>query len=102
MFKEIRSRSYKSWIKPMSRDIQHLTDSKFEEIKTMFLKELKDLDILFLAEMFCSSKITDSFYNIPGYALFYRVGKKGHGILAFIANSTFVKKRSNFQVSDIE
>ena len=70
MFKEIRSRSYKSWIKPMSRDIQHLTDSKFEEIKTMFLKELKDLDILFLAEMFCSSKITDSFYNIPGYALF--------------------------------
>lgn len=70
MFKEIRSRSYKSWIKPMSRDIQHLTDSKFEEIKTMFLKELKDLDILFLAKMFCSSKITDSFYNIPGYALF--------------------------------
>ena len=31
-----------------------------------------------------------------------RVGKKGHGILAFITNSTFVKKRSNFQVSDIE
>ena len=54
----------------MSRDIQHLTDSKFEEIKIMFLKELKDLDILFRAEMFCSSKITYSFYNIPGYALF--------------------------------
>ena len=53
----------------MSRDIQHLTDSKFEEIKIMFLKELKDLDILFRAEMFCSSKITYSFYNIPGYAL---------------------------------
>ena len=72
----------------------------------MFLKELKDLNILFLTEMFYSRKIPDSFYIIPGYALFRkdRFGKfkKGSGVLAFATNLIIVKRRSDFKVSDIE
>ena len=83
---------------------QHLTDSKFEEIKSMLLKDFKDLDILFLTETFCSSKIPDSFYNIPGYELFRkdRLGKKGGGILAFVNNSVIVERRSDLEAGEIE
>lgn len=73
----------------------YATDSKFEEIKAMFFKELKDPGVLFLTDTFCSSKIPDSFYNIPGYLLFRkdRLGKKGGRILAFVNDSIVVKRR---------
>ena len=50
-------------------NIQHLTDSKFEEIRRLLTcpsKELFGLDILILSETFCTEKIPVAFYSIPG------------------------------------
>ena len=84
-------------------NIQHLTDSKFEEIKVMFSKELKDFDVVYLTETFCTSKIPDLFYYIPGYALYRkdRLRRKGGGILAFV-NMVVAKRRPDLEADGIE
>ena len=67
-------------------NVQRLTDSKLEEIRATLTKIQPNsdiLDVLFLTETFCSNKVPDSFYTVPGYGK-DRVRKTGGGILAFV------------------
>ena len=85
-------------------NVQHLTDSKLEEIRVMFLKPNNNLDILILTETFCSSKVPDSFYYTPGYQIYRRdrSGKTGGGILAFVNNSITAERRIDYEETDVE
>ena len=70
-------------------NIQGLTDAKFDEISTSLVtnnNSTNKLDVLILTETFCSSKLQNSFFSIPGYTLYRkdRPVKKGGGILIYI------------------
>ena len=88
-------------------NVQHLTDSNLEEIRTMLTQpsnERNRLDILILSETFCSKKVPDSFYSTHGYHLYRkdRVGKSGGGILAYVNNSLHAKRREDLEANYLE
>ena len=88
-------------------NIQHLTESKFEEISISLRSRphtTNKIDVLFLTETFCTSKITDSFYKIQGYELYRkgRVGRSGGGILAFINEQLCVNFRTDLTTNITE
>lgn len=88
-------------------NIQHLTDSKFEQI-SLLLNFHKDstnkVKVLVLTETFCNSKRPDFFYQISGYVLFRkdRVGKKGGGIMFYVNDKLHAKIRPDLMTSEIE
>ena len=88
-------------------NVQHLTDSKLEEIRVLLTspknKEEKP-DILVLTETFSSVKVPDSFYSTPGYQMYRedRIGKSGGGILAYINDSLQVNRREDLDEMDLE
>ena len=65
-------------------NVEHLTDPKFEKI-SLLLTTCKQIDILFLQEIFLNATKPDSFYNIPDYILHRRdrENKSGGGLLAY-------------------
>ena len=88
-------------------NIQHLTDSKFEEIRHLLTcpdKELFGPDILILSETFCTDKIPETFYSIPGYKVYRkdRAGKSGGGLCAYVKNSIQVERRIDLETKDVE
>ena len=64
----------------------------------MILNPNNNLDVLILAETFCPSKVSDSFYHSPGYQVYRRdrSGKTGGGVLAFVKDSIQIKRRTDF------
>ena len=88
-------------------NIQHLTDSKLEEIRVRLTNSNNGEDkpdILILTETFGSAKVPDSFYFIPGFQLHRkdRIGRSGGGILAFVNSSLQVKRREDLEETDLE
>ena len=88
-------------------NIQHLTESKFEEISLSLHshKHSKNkIDVLILTETFCSSKVPDSFYKIEGYDLYRkdRLHKKGGGILAFVNEHLHAKLCEELMTNNTE
>ena len=88
-------------------NMQHLTDSKFEEIRALLTQssgELHGLDILILSETFCTGKLPDTIYGIPGYQVYRRdrIGKSDGGLLVYVNNLIQVKRRLDLQDNDIE
>ena len=79
-------------------NVQRLTDSKLEEIRSLLTRpgnEHDRLDILILSETFCTQKVPDSFYNTDGCQLHQkdRMGKSGGGILVYVNNSIQILQR---------
>lgn len=72
--------------------------------RVMFTKTETHVDILIITETFCSSKVPDSFYAIPGYNTYRkdRTGKGGGGILADVKNYLDAKHRVDLDASDLE
>lgn len=88
-------------------NIQHLTESKFEEISISLRSHqhtTNKIDVLFLTETFCTSKIPDSFYKIQGYELYRkdRFGRSDGGILAFVNEQFCVNFRSDLTTNVTE
>ena len=89
------------------RNIQHLTDSKFEKIcnlQTCPSKELFGLDILILSGTFCTEKIPLTFYSIPDYEVYRKdgIGKSGGGLCVYVKNSIQTKRRTDLETDDTE
>ena len=87
--------------------MQHLTDSKFEEIRALLTQssgELHGLDICILSETFCTGKLPDTIYGIPGYQVYRRdrIGKSGGRLLVYVNNLVQVKRRLDLEDNDIE
>ena len=83
-------------------NLQHLTDSKFEEIRYLLTcpsKELFGLDILILSETFCTEKMPVTFYSIPDYEVYRkdRIGKSGGGLCVYVKNSIQTKRRTDLE-----
>ena len=88
-------------------NVQHLTDSKFEEIRNLLTcpsKELFGLDILILSQTFCTKKIPVTFYSIPDYEVYRkdRIGKSGGGLCVYVKNSIQTKRRTDLETDDAE
>ena len=88
-------------------NVQRLTDSKLEEIRSLLTRpgnEHDRLDILILSETFCTQKVPDSFYNTDGYQLHRkdRMGKSGGGVLVYVNNSLQAKRREDLEAEDLE
>ena len=88
-------------------NIQHLTETKFEQL-SLSLNAHKDsgnkVDLLILTETFCNSKRPDSFYQVHGYDLFRkdRVRKKGGGIITYVNNKLHAITRPDLMTTEIE
>ena len=88
-------------------NVQHLTNSKLEEIRVLLTsltnKEEKP-DLPILPETFCSVKVPDSFYSTSGYQMYRkdRTGKFGGGILAYVNDSLQVNRREDLEEIDLE
>ena len=88
-------------------NVQRLTDSKLEEIRSLVARpgnEHDRLDILILSETFCTQKVPDSFYNTVGYQRQRknRMGKSGGGILVYVNNSLQAKRREDLEADELE
>ena len=88
-------------------NVQRLTDSKLEEIRSLLTRpgnEHDRLDILIISETFCTQKVPDSFYNTDGYQLHQkdRMEKSGGGVLVYVNNSLQAKRREDLEAEDLE
>ena len=88
-------------------NVQHLTESKFEEISLSLRSHQQapnKVDVLILTETFCTSKIPDSFYKIEGYELYRkdRLHRNGGGILAFVNEQLYAKSRTDLMTNNTE
>ena len=84
-------------------NVDQLTDSKFEQI-SFLLTTSKNVDILFLLEMFLKPSKPDSFYNISGYHLHQKdgVGQRGGGLLVYVANGAKANRIWDLEDNDVE
>ena len=84
-------------------NVEQLTDSKFEQI-SFLLTTSKNVDVLFLLETFLKPSKPDSVYNISGYHLLRkdRVGQKGGGFLAYVANGVKANRIWDLEDNDVE
>ena len=85
-------------------NVQHLTDSKFEQI-SLILGTCNNIDILFLLETFLKPSKPDSVYSIPGYNLYRKDrhgSKSGGGLLAYIADRVKAKRRCELEDDFVE
>ena len=80
-----------------------LTDAKFEQI-SFLLTMSKNVDVLFLLETFLKPSKPDSVYNISGYHLLRkdRIGQKGGGFLAYVANGVKANRIWDLEDNDVE
>ena len=64
----------------------------------------KNVDILFLLETFLKPSKPDSVYNISGYHLLRkdRIGQKGGGFLAYVANGVKANRIWDLEDNDVE
>ena len=77
-------------------NVNHLTSSKFEQIKLLLTTNSDCIDISFLTETFLKPSNCDSLYNIPGFTLLRkdRLHKAGGGIAVYCSNAlTFNRPR---------
>ena len=88
-------------------NIQQLTGAKFEQL-SLSLRAHKDsvnkVDVLILTETSCSSKRSDSFYQVHGYDLFQkaRVGKQGRGIMIYVNDKLRAKICPDLMTTQLE
>ena len=70
-------------------NVNHLTSSKFEQIKLLLTTNSDCIDILFLTETFLKPSSCDSLYNIPGFTLLRkdRLHKAGGGVAVYCSNA---------------
>ena len=91
-------------------NIQHLTESKFEEISLSLRSHQHTpnrIDVLFLTETFCTRKIPDSFYKIEGYELYRKDGLHKSvyhmgGILVFVNEQLCANPRTDLTTNNTE
>lgn len=88
-------------------NVQCLTDSKLEEIRSLLTRpgnEHDRLDNLILSETFCTQKVQDFFCNTDRYQLHWkdRMGKSGSEILVYVNNSLHAKRREDVEAEDLE
>ncbi|XP_062601194.1 uncharacterized protein LOC134262888, partial [Saccostrea cucullata] len=76
---------------------------KIEEIKIL-LQNKQDLNILGLCETFLNDNISDSELNIDGFEMERkdRILRAGGGIVVYISDNIRYKRRTDFEIGDIE
>lgn len=86
-------------------NINHLTDVKLEQIKSLLTAMKYEIHVLFLIETFLKPNKPDGILTIPGYTLFRkdRHGqKKGGGIIAYVTNSVTGIRISELENDEVE
>ncbi|WP_143217082.1 endonuclease/exonuclease/phosphatase family protein, partial [Acinetobacter baumannii] len=75
---------------------------KLDELQ--LIMENKPFDILTISETWLSDNIPTNEINIPGYKTQRkdRVGKKGGGVICYIANHLAIQRRSDLEHTNIE
>ena len=85
-------------------NVNHLTSSKFEQIKLLLTTNSDWIDILFLTETFPKPSNCDSLYNIPGFTLLRkdRLHKAGGGIAVYCSDALTFNRRVDLEYDSVE
>ena len=85
-------------------NVNHLTSSKFEQIKLLLTTKSDCIDILFLTETFLKPSSCDSLYNIPGFTLLRkdRLHKAGGGIAVYCSNALTFNRCVDLEYHSVE